>query len=481
MFRKKQYLKRRKGIALLVAMLFVMVFSALSVAMFSMSSGNSLVASNLHKANAARSSAESGLEVVRYYLAQAEIPGMMPQSQWFGELKDQLLSGILPNGITTDYVVNEDTEIGVLSIGNLSNSVTLAGDQSFTAEVWESDDCINIRVSGSAGEIERKIQGSFIYGEKPEPYSVFDFGVATKGPLELQGNILLSGVTIAVESDVYIESMNYNNALEIIGNSQIAGDVKIVNEDGYVTLQGGQAGIGTDENGDIVTGIEAITNHVQIGAPETQFPIPNPSHFEQYVNGVTIDSSTDLNALTTLNNVRIAAGTNPTFTADTQINGVLFIEQPNTVNFAGNADITGVIVGDGDYTDNSGVNTITFNGNVSSSSVAQLSESFGTLRDETGTFMMTPGFAVDMGGSFDTLNGCIAANGVTFSGHAGGIIGGSVFIGGSVLNYSDEPMILSGDSDLFFNRTGETEIPGGFEPVLNIVIKYDPSAYDEVL
>ena len=72
MYAKNQ--SKQKGIALIVAMLFVMVFSALSVAMFSMSSGNSLVASNLHKVNAARSSAESGLEVVHYYLAQAEIP-----------------------------------------------------------------------------------------------------------------------------------------------------------------------------------------------------------------------------------------------------------------------------------------------------------------------------------------------------------------------------------------------------------------------
>jgi Tfp pilus assembly protein PilX len=472
MFRKKH--KKQKGIALVVAMLFVMVFSALSVAMFSMSSGNSLVASNLHKVNAARSSAESGLEVVRYYLAQAEIPGMMPQSQWFEELQSQLLSGILPSGMYADTVQGEDGEVTTVTIGT-SSPVTLDGNKSFTAQVWDSGDRINIRVVGNASSIERKIQGSFIYGEKPEPYSVFDFGVATKGPLELQGNILLAGVKVSVDSDVYIESHGYNNALDIIGNSQIAGDVKIVNPDAYVTLQGGQAGIGTDENGDIVTGVEAITNHVEVGAPETEFPIPNASYFEQYVTGITIDSTTDLSALTTLDNVRIAAGTNPTFSADTQINGVLFIEQPNVVDFSGNADITGLIVGDGDYTDNSGTNEIIFRGNVSSSSVAELPESFGDLRDETGTFMMAPGFAVSMGGAFDTLNGCIAANGVEFFGNAGGIIGGSV------LNYSDEPMVLSGNSNLFFNRTGETEIPVGFEPVLNIVIKYDPSDYDEIL
>ena len=102
-------------------------------------------------------------------------------------------------------------------------------------------------------------------------------------------------------------------------------------------------------------------------------------------------------------------------------------------------------------------------------------ESFGDLRNETGTFIMAPGFDVSMGGSFDTLNGCIASNGVEFFGNAGGIIGGSV------LNYSDEPMILSGNSDLYFNRTGDTGVPDGFEPILNVIVRYDASCYEEVI
>lgn len=474
MFIKKRYHKRHKGIALLVAMLFVMVFSALSVAMFSMSSGNSLVASNLHKVNAARSSAESGLEIVRYYLAQAEIHGLTPKSLWFEVLQTQLMGGILPSGMYAETVTDESGDVTAVEIGS-SSSVTLDGDKSFTASVSKDLNGINIFVTGNAHGIERKIRGTFIYGEKPEPYSVFDFGIATKGPLELDGNILLDGVNISVESDVYVESLSRDLALSIIGGSQIAGDVKIVNEDGYVVLQGGQAAIGTDENGEPVTGVEAIQNHVEIGAPETNFPIPNPDHFLQYVGPTTITSETDLSTITTLNNVRIAANTNPEFASNVQINGVLYIEQPNVVNFAGSANITGVIVGNGDYTDNSETNTITFEGNVTSNSVASLPESFGALREETGTFMMTPGFKVAMGGNFGTLNGCIAANGVSFYGGAGGTIGGSV------LNYSDNPMTMEGNSDLYFNRTGDTEIPDGFDSVLNIVVKYDPSNYDEII
>ncbi|MHC5089395.1 MAG: pilus assembly PilX N-terminal domain-containing protein, partial [Planctomycetota bacterium] len=91
MFRKKRYRKKHRGIAMIVAMLFVMVFSALSVGMFSMSSGNAIVASNLHKANAARSSAESGLEIVRYYLSQVEIDGDVTEDQWFPRATNKIL------------------------------------------------------------------------------------------------------------------------------------------------------------------------------------------------------------------------------------------------------------------------------------------------------------------------------------------------------------------------------------------------------
>ena len=88
--------------------------------------------------------------------------------------------------------------------------------------------------------------------------------------------------------------------------------------------------------------------------------------------------------------------------------------------------------------------------------------------------MMAPGFAISMGGNFGTLNGAIAANGVEFFGNAGGTIGGSV------LNYSGEPMILGGNSDLSFNRTGDVGIPVGFISYV-VIITYDPSDYEEII
>ena len=109
----------------------------------------------------------------------------------------------------------------------------------------------------------------------------------------------------------------------------------------------------------------------------------------------------DTSADNTFENIRIPGGTNPTFSGSTTLNGIVFIETPNVVTFTGNVDITGIIVGDGDMNDNSGANQIIFLGNVASAPVTDLPETaqFEQLREETGTFLMAPGFGASFGSS----------------------------------------------------------------------------------
>lgn len=437
-----------RGIALLMSLLFLAVFSSLGLAIFTMSSRNMHVANNHSQAGRALESAFSGMEVMNYWISKISIDPTTEDDERF------------------DAVVADLADLDI-ALGS-GNPVTLDSSvpKNFYAQLQSVDnDTFQVRVTGQAGGLQRTVAVNYEFRLRED--TIFDFGVATKGPLELWGNILLDGTSIAVESDVYIESQNSDNVLSIIGNSQIAGDVKVTNPDGVVTLLGGQAGIGGE------TGQDAIDNHVEVGVPCTDFPAPNTAYFEQYVTGDTIDSDTDVSTDATYENVRIAAGANPHFSGNVTIDGIMFIETPNVVTFSGNCDITGLIIGDGDMNDDSGTNKLIFLGTVGSNSVTELPEEsqFDGLRDETGTFLMAPGFSTSFGGSFDTLNGAIAANGITFFGDAGGTIAGSV------LNYSDTPMILSGNSDLFFNRSGTTEVPAGFEP--EIVLYHDPTSYDE--
>lgn len=456
---KREKSNNRTGTALIIAMVFVIIFSALSVGMVTMTLNNARSSVNHRQGNRAFENAHSGLEYIRYWLGRVAMPGTTTPENRFSVLISAIETDLNAIGLATTTTLDEFGEPIKLAISDFG----LDTNQSFSIELAKDADLdyVQVNIEGVAGEVERSLGAKCTFD--PRDHTVFDFGVATKGPLELQGNIELNGVNVAVEADVYIESQNSNNALSIIGNSQIAGDVQITNPDATVYLQGGQAGIGGE------TGDDAIANHVAIGVDDMEFPVPNPGYFEHYVEN-TFDPAVDSTSGATFRNIRIPGGTNPTFSGNTVIEGIIYIESPNIVTFTGNVDIRGIIVGDGDINDNSGTNQLIFQGSIASTPVTDLSEDFGALRDETGTFMMAPGFSTGFGGSFDTLNGAIAANGITFFGDAGGTIAGSV------LNYSDTPMVLSGNSDLFFSSS-EVKVPAGFGPEL--ILHYRARYYRE--
>jgi len=452
----------RKGAALLMSMIILAALSVWAVSVCSLSGTNLQLAENQRKADAARVCAESGLEVMRYWLNRVSLPGTIDKSQAITYVASSLGSELSTSGVYNVAPYSQGSTIVVPSVALDSTE-----GKSFFAQVTQLDnDTIQLDVTGNYGSVSKRISVKYLLGE--QPHTVFDYGVATRGPLSLAGNVQLEGVNISVESDVYIESLNSILALSIIGNSQIAGDVKIANPLGTVDLQGGQAGIGGE------TGQDAIDNHVSFGVAPTDFPTPDPGYFEHYVSNV-IDSSTDTSADATFENVRILAGTNPSFTGNVTLKGVVFVETPNVVTFAGGVTVTGIIVGDGDLEDNSGVNRIDFLGTVDSYPVTELpdEEQFAGVKSETGAFLVAPGFHLSFGGNFNTLNGAIAGNGIDLFGNAGGTINGSV------INYSDEDMAFSGNSDLYFNRSGLVEVPAGFVP--EIVMNYDPSSYSEMV
>lgn len=449
------------GSALVLSLVFLAMFSALAAAMATFSGLNVQVAENLRGADTTRACAESGLEVIRYWANKVEIPGTTAPDQRFSQLAASLQSQLTTAGITNIAPVVSGSTITISNVPLLSST-----GQSFSAVLTKIDNSnVRLDVTGHYGSLDRTIRSNYVFGERA--HTVFDFGVVSKGPLSLTGNVDLSGVNINIESNAYIESLNALLALSISGSSSIAGNVKIVNPLAYVHLQGGQAGIGG------ATG-DAALQHVQIGAPAAEFPDMNPGEFQGYATNV-LTSSLDLTKSQTLTNIRIPAGMNPKFTGHATLQGVVFIEYPNVVEFAGGVSVTGVIVTNGSQTDDSGTNQLKFTGTVDSHPVTQLPQEaqFAGLRTKTGTFIMAPGFAVSFGGNFSTLNGAIAANGVSFYGNAGGTIRGSV------INYANNQMNLSGNSDLMFNRSGLEQVPAGFAP--DIILNYDRSSYSEVV
>jgi hypothetical protein len=459
---KKTIPIKNSGAVLIISMIFMVIFSSLAVSFATMSGTNVQVAENHRKIDRARACAESGFDVIRFWMKKVAVPGTTEPSQVLVQMRNSL-----QNKLNAESVSNVTTTFDGSTITIPSVTLDSASASSFHGTIKSTDDpnIFQIEITGIYGSTEKTIRAN--YNIDVQANTVFDFGVATKGPLSLTGNVGITGVSLSVDASVYIESLNSNLALEVIGSSEIAGEVSIVNSLANVNLQGGQASIGGE------TGQAAIANHVDFGVPASNFPIPVTSTFASYAT-TDINSTTITSAKATYENVRIVAGTNPTFTKQITLKGVVYIETPNVVEFAGGVDITGIIVGAGSLDDNSGVNQLKFTGSVASHPITDLTEEkFNDIKKEKGTFVIAPGFNVSFGGNFNTLSGAIAGNGIQFYGNAGGTILGSV------INYSNNQMTLSGNSDLYFNRSGITEAPAGFVP--EYILDYSPSSYSEVI
>jgi hypothetical protein len=282
MYRKcKTRLNRKhKGVALLISMVFVAVFSALAIAMFTMSTTNTIAAGNLRQVNDARSTAESGLEMLRYYIEQITIDSTISNNNRFAVLAGRLV--YLMNVGSNNYpVYYHDTSSPHIHIGYDNTLIMLNSTENrgFYALITpDGTNGINIRVTGRAGSLERTIASGFTYGTRPN--SVFDFGVATKGALILDGGTLTS--TVRSESDVYIESLNDPKALGVLKNkSEISGVAKIVNASADITTDDIKGSVGG------LTGQDAIDNTIEIGVTPTEFPYPNATYFEQYVISIS--------------------------------------------------------------------------------------------------------------------------------------------------------------------------------------------------
>jgi len=459
---KKTIYQKRHGAALIISMIFILIFSALAASLATMSSTNVQIANNQHKVNSAFGSAESGLEIMRYWLNRVCIPNSTAPSAIFSTVAASLQNELTINSISNIAANYDGSQITIPSVTLVS-----AKNTNFSAVLRQlDDDIVQLDVIGTIGQIRRTIRVNYDIG--PYKYPIFNYGLATKGPLHINGNPSLTGINDAQEASVYIESQNDDLALVIKGNSDISGDISIANPDAQVKLQG-NVSIGGEK------GQAAIDNHIFIGVSATEFPTPDPEHFRQYATGDIIDSSTNTHSNMTITNGIVKAGTNPVFSGNVQINGILFIESPNSVKFAGNLTITGLIVANGDVDSPSPDNALTFAGNVHTYPVSQLPEQpeFEALRQETGSLIIAPGFGASFQGNFSTLDGTIVASGIEFSGNANGTIKGTV------INYADTPMLLQGNANLHFDRSANDKTPAGFQ--YTRVLRYNPSSYSEVI
>ena len=450
--------KKRKGAVLIIALIFVVFFSALAVSMATMSGTNSQLASNQQKVDCALGSAESGLDVERYWLDTVIFPHDTPINKYFSTVMNLLEANMDANSITNITLKKNTGEILPVTLDSPSG-------QTFSGQLQidpNNPNILLVSATGGNGQITRTIKVNF----EIEPYEhpIFNFGMATKGPINYTGNPTTLGVAEAWEADIYIESSGSTDAINIAGNTNFHGDIMIGNP-------AANANFGGDVKIDGDTGQDAIDNHVHIGVPPVDFPEPDTARFTTYATGDVLDATTDLNAYgNSLVNCKIAAGTNPVFPKSVVIQGILLIESPNIVTFTQNVALSGIIVGQGDHTVDPPTDRIDVLGNFASGPYPAGVE-FDAIRAEEGSSIVAPGFGMSFQGNFSTLEGVVAVSGVVFTGNV------NAMIQGTIINYSEQPMVVDGNASMTFDRAASTKVPAGFDTYR--VLNYDPGSYSE--
>lgn len=454
---KRAYDKRRAS-ALIVSLMFVLIFSSLALSMMTISGTNVQLASNHHKVNNALAAAQSGQEVIRYWLSRVLFSSSTPQASYFTTIVTGVKNDLSNNGIT-NVALQDNGSIGTVTLDS-KNGLTFDGQMNI--DLSQSPPKLRTQVTGHSGDIARTI--TILYNIQPYVFPIFNYGLATKGPVNFPGNPTINAVNSSWEADIFIESLTNPIAMLSIGNLNFDGNVNIGNAAANVDFQAA-----VQIAGDF--GQAAIDNHISIGMDSPEFPVPDTDRFRTYATGPIINGSTDLSKGMTLTNATIAAGTNPVFQQSVVINGILFIESPNRVTFTRNVALNGLIAADGDVNNpDPAINRIDFQGNFASGPYPS-DPMFDVMREEEGTSILAPGFFTSFSGNFSALEGVVAVSGAHFSGNV------NAQIKGSIINYSNSPTVIEGNATMNFDRAGSTKIPAGFD--LYRELDYVPTSYAE--
>jgi len=174
-----------------------------------------------------------------------------------------------------------------------------------------------------------------------------------------------------------------------VSGGTLGGNIGVV-DDAYAQITGGSVAGETNPT-------TIFANHVrEMEAPE--FPSIDTSVFAPYA------TNTYTSGMTLLQNVRIPANTGTvasplSFAGGVTVQGILYIESPNVVQFGGNASVAGFIVFENKNT--SAVNQLRFSGNAQINPLPP-DAMFNPLRSITGIAILAPTASMTMTGSTDS-------------------------------------------------------------------------------
>ena len=437
----------QRGIAVVVAMIFLALFACLAVAIASSADMNMVLTRNRFQSQQAGALAETGLQLMQRHLGGLRLSTSENASDLHQAIAEHLAVAFAQSDMVDTGQIHWDATRVVLPI----------------ATVWRPDGRtggldLRIAASGGAGDnttITIDSTGRFGTAARLVRYNMtvqrgrsvlLEYGIASKSPVRMGGTARVTGANNPAEGSILSATYSTAQAVRMVGECSASGNVAIVNPEGEVVQRGNAA----------------ILGETRVGVDEPEWPEVDPSVFMPYITNVYAGSGAgDL----ILSNVRIPANTNPTFSGNVIIMGVMYVESPNKVQFTGNSTVIGTIVCQEPAIDDLRKNSLHFSGNMSTAGVEHLPPggAFDGLRELTGSFLLAPGFSATFTGNFNTVNGCMVGSQFDFAGGSGGRVKGSI------LNLRDSDFQISGDAHLAIDRENANPNPAGLTSSYRLV------------
>jgi hypothetical protein len=442
-----------RGSALLIALIFLVLFASMAVAIAASSDVNISIARNRIEAHQAGALAEGGILLAMRTLAGAPVPGTNGVEDLHQTIASRL-SEVWNNSTMLDAAAITSNSEGVYI-----PAITLVhpdGRNGTVELAFQSDGgatalpAVTVESTGRFGNAVRHVSCRMT---TLDGWSLISrYGVAARSAIQMTGDARIEGANDPQEGSILSATYVEMEAITLKGGVYVSGDVAVCNPDATISK----------------TGKVCVDGSEIYGAVEVPWPETDPALFEPFATNVL---TTPPGPGTVLSNIRIPANTNPTFNSDVVINGIVYIESPNNVKFNAGVSLTGLIVTE--KADSLTGNSITFAGHTSVLGVENLpaGSEYDGLRNLGGSFLLAEGFAAKFTGSFTTLNGSMVASAFEFSGNAGGTICGTV------VNLSDSYFSVKGTVGLTFDHDGAHSNPAGI--VRPYVLVWVPGSYEE--
>jgi hypothetical protein len=453
--RNRQY--NRQGVTAVLAMIFLVLFATLALGFYAATNTNVIVATNEQQASIALGASESGTDFIRYHLAAIKIPPNTPQEQVFPIVADRLKAALEgTRNLGSNTVAVTPTSIIIPAEPNAFIRIDNNSATEFRAVIDSIGQRLRVRVHGRSGMSHTSRAIQLEYWRTDSKTTVFDYAVASMGKVTMQKGSITGVPGISENSIATLMSGNGSSPAISVNGGTIGGELNVVG-DGLVSVSGGSVA-GTNNIPQI------LSHHVNV-VDQPEFPFIDTEYFRQFATNTYSSGSV-------LKNVRIPAGSNPKFTGGATIQGILYIESPNTVEFRGNVDMQGFIVFEKKNT--SMVNVIDMRGNTSHHDLPAGAE-FDSLRHIKGISIMAPTARMTISGSVDSfINGNIILGSFNNGGSADWTIDQ-----GTLLTYDPGNSVTFNGKTVKYKSVGKLNMPTAGIKFSTFFIP-DAITYDEV-